>query len=203
MQTISILASKTRCGLIKPIDEFVFVENFVRSFRQKDFLDSLIQSYKRDSGKFDLKSREETLSVNRFKKLFLKKDEKILREQIGPSVTVIASGTEIKGSIDGQDTLRISGYFVGDIHCARMVWIDPDGRVDGTIIARRVINEGEIKGNIVSAEQVEIRSKGRMIGDITAAKIVIAHGCLFDGEATIQKEDNPIVGHKEQSGDKL
>lgn len=142
------------------------------------------------------------MSVNRFKKLFLKKDEKILREQIGPSVTVIASGTGIKGSIDGQDTLRISGHFEGDIHCARMVWIDPDGRVDGTITARRVINEGEIKGNIISAEQVEIRSNGKMIGDIKAAKIAIAQGCLFDGEATILKEDSLIAGYREPNGDR-
>lgn len=141
--------------------------------------------------------------LNSIKKMVSKKNEKILREQIGPAVTVIASNTRVRGSIDGQDTLRISGYFKGDIHCSRMVWIDPDGCIDGSIIARRVINEGEIKGNILSAEQVEIRSKGRMLGDITATKIVIAKGCLFDGEATIRKEDNPIVGQKEQSGDML
>ena len=128
----------------------------------------------------------------RLKKMFSKKDEKILREQIGPAVTVIASGTKIKGAIEGQDTLRISGYFNGDINCGRMVWIDPDGRVKGNIIARRVVNEGEINGNIESAEQVEIRSNGRMIGDIKAVKIVIAPGCLFDGKATILKEDHPL-----------
>jgi hypothetical protein len=49
---------------------------------------------------------------NLFKKFISKNDEKILKEQVGPAVTVIAPGTEIKGEIKGQDTLRISGYLV-------------------------------------------------------------------------------------------
>jgi cytoskeletal protein CcmA (bactofilin family) len=135
---------------------------------------------------------------NLFKKFISKNDEKILKEQVGPAVTVIAPGTEIKGEIRGQDTLRISGYLEGNINCKRMVWIDQSGKIDGNIHARRVINEGEINGNIDSAERVEIRSNGRMIGNINAAKIMIAQGCLFDGEAHILEKDDTsgsVEGH--------
>jgi len=135
---------------------------------------------------------------NFFKKMFSKEDEKNLREQIGPAVTVIAPGTEIKGTIKGRDTMRVSGYFEGNINCARMVWIDHSGRIDGNIHASRIINEGELNGNIDSAEKVEIRSSGRMIGNINASKIIIAQGCFFDGEAHILEKDNPtgsVEGH--------
>ena len=128
--------------------------------------------------------------------MFFKKGQKkvsgqdgtALEQEVGPAVTVIAPDTIFKGNITGQDTLRISGRVEGDIDCERTVWVDERGCVKGTIIASQVINEGEINGDIQSAEKVEIRSNGRMIGNIHAAKIIVAPGCFFDGEAKIVRE---------------
>ena len=119
---------------------------------------------------------------------FIKIDEKVLEDEVGSAVTVIASNTRFTGKIKGEDTLRISGYFKGEIDCKRMVWVDRTGKIEGTVTARRVIIEGEINGNIESANHVELRSNGRMIGDINADKISVAKGCLFDGQARILKK---------------
>ena len=126
------------------------------------------------------------------KSKFIKIDEKVIENEVGSAVTVIASNTRFTGKIKGEDTLRISGYFKGEIDCKRMVWVDKTGKIEGTVTARRVIIEGEINGNIESADHVELRSNGRMIGDINAVKISVAKGCLFDGQAKIrQKEKSP------------
>jgi len=130
--------------------------------------------------------------LNKNKNKFIKIDAKELEDEVGSAVTVIASNTRFTGKIQVEDTLRISGYFKGEIHCRRMVWVDKTGRIEGTVYARRVIIEGEINGNIESADHVELRSNGRMIGDINAVKITIAKGCLFDGQAKIiRKEKSP------------
>ena len=122
------------------------------------------------------------------KNKFIKIDEKVLEDEVGSAVTVIASNTRFTGKIKGEDTLRISGYFKGEIDCKRMVWVDKTGKIEGTVTARRVIIEGEINGNIESANHVELRSNGRMIGDINAVKISVVKGCLFDGQARILKK---------------
>ena len=127
--------------------------------------------------------------LNKNKSKFIKIDEKVLEDEVGSAVTVIASNTRFTGKIKGEDTLRISGYFKGEIDCKRMVWVDKTGRIEGTVNARRVIIEGEINGNIESADHVELRSNGRMIGDINAAKITVAKGCLFDGQALIRRKE--------------
>jgi cytoskeletal protein CcmA (bactofilin family) len=121
---------------------------------------------------------------------FIKIDEKELEDEVGSAVTVIASNTRFTGKIKGEDTLRISGYFKGEVHCRRMVWVDKTGRIEGTVYARRVIIEGEINGCIESADHVELRSNGRMIGDINAGKITVAQGCFFDGQAKILRKEN-------------
>lgn len=124
------------------------------------------------------------------KSKFIKIDKKVLEEEVGSAVTVIASHTRFTGNIKGEDTLRVSGYFKGEIHCKRTVWVEKTGRIEGIINARRVIIEGEINGNIESADQVELRSNGRMIGDINAGKITVAQGCFFDGQARILRKEN-------------
>lgn len=126
------------------------------------------------------------------KRKFIKIDEKVLEDEVGSAVTVIASNTRFTGKIQVEDTLRISGYFKGEINCRRMVWVEKTGRIEGTVNARRVVIEGEINGKIESADHVELRSNGRMIGDINAGKITVAQGCFFDGQAKIlRKEKSP------------
>ena len=113
------------------------------------------------------------------------KEQIELAQEIGPAVTVIAPGTVFRGEVMGEDTLRVSGTVQGNIDCRRMVWVDQGGCINGNVTARRVIIEGEINGDIKTAERVEIRSNGRMVGNIFAANITIDQGCFFDGEARI------------------
>ena len=126
---------------------------------------------------------------NNTKKILNFREEKRLDREIGPAVTVIANGSAFKGDLVCKDTIRVSGHFEGDIRTEKMVWIDTGGRIKGDITARRVINEGEIVGDIRLAEQVDVRSNGRMIGNINAAKISVAQGCFFEGQAQIVYPD--------------
>jgi cytoskeletal protein CcmA (bactofilin family) len=123
-----------------------------------------------------------------YRKFFSGQHQKELEKEVGDAISVIAPDTSFSGTLTGQDTVRISGRFEGIIDCKRLLWVEQGGRVKGTIVAKRVINEGEIVGDILSAEQVEIRSDGRMIGNIHAVKITVAQGSHFDGEARMIRD---------------
>ena len=126
--------------------------------------------------------------------MFSKKVKKRLEDRDGERATVIASSTKFEGTISGQDTIRIAGNFEGDITCEGMLWVEKGGKMNGPVNARWVIIEGEIKGDIEATEQIELRSEGRVIGNISSAKIAIAQGCLFDGKArTLNIKDPPLT----------
>ncbi len=126
--------------------------------------------------------------------MFSKKDKKRLEDRNGQRATVIASNTKFEGTISGQDTIRIAGNFEGDVTCESMLWVEKGGKMNGPVNARWVIIEGEINGNIEATEQIELRSEGRVIGNISAAKIAIAQGCFFDGKArTLNKKEAPYT----------
>lgn len=117
-----------------------------------------------------------------------------VEDKIGSTVSIIAPNTKFKGTIKGRDTLFIAGHLEGKINSEGLVRIDKAGRIDGTINSPYVIIEGEIKGDIQSAEHVELRSEARVTGNIYTAKIVMAEGCTLQGEVhTPREEDKPIV----------
>jgi cytoskeletal protein CcmA (bactofilin family) len=94
-------------------------------------------------------------------------ENKMSVDQIESSGTVIANDTRFKGTIG-------------------IVWIAKKGKIYANVYARKVIVEGEINGNIASAEYVELKSEGRLIGNLKAAKIRLAPGCYFDGEVSMR-----------------
>ena len=108
-------------------------------------------------------------------------------DQVQSSGTIIADDTRFKGTITCRDQILIAGIVEGDIDCGGIVWVARKGKIYANIYSRKVIVEGEIYGNIESAEYVELRSEGRLIGDLKAAKIRMAPGCYFDGEVTMQR----------------
>jgi len=129
-----------------------------------------------------------------------KKDDKKRRREdnIGPTESVISPNTRFKGKISGDDIVRISGHFEGDIKCEQLVKIDIGGIVVGTISSNCVIIEGELNGNIDSAKHVEIRSEGRAIGNITTDEIAIAEGSFVRGEINMPEKNKKVVSFIEK-----
>jgi cytoskeletal protein CcmA (bactofilin family) len=117
-----------------------------------------------------------------------------LEDKVGESVSIIAEKTKIKGRIEGPDSILISGRYQGEIVCERLVRIVRGGKMDGPIRAPYVIIEGEVNGDISAAQHVELRSEGKVIGNISTEKFAMAEGSFLRGEIKMSKpEDKPQV----------
>jgi cytoskeletal protein CcmA (bactofilin family) len=122
------------------------------------------------------------------------KEEKRLEQQMGPDITIITEGTVLKGNIKAKGSIRMLGKLEGDIDCEKLIWVSKSGRIDGMIKAIGAIVEGEINGNMEFANQLELRSTGRIVGDIISAKIAMAEGCFHEGEMkTTTAKEKPIT----------
>jgi cytoskeletal protein CcmA (bactofilin family) len=122
------------------------------------------------------------------RKALLEAAENMMQDNVEALDTVIAQGAHFKGMITCPDQLFVLGSMEGDIDCGGMVRIGNKGVVQGNIFARKVILEGAVHGHIKSAEYVEIKPTGRLIGNLNAAKIRLFGGCIFEGASTMQGE---------------
>lgn len=104
------------------------------------------------------------------------------RVQIGRSVI-------LKGELTGSEDLAIEGQIEGKIELRdHVLTIGPNGKIRATIVAKSVVVLGEVVGNVIATEKVDIRDNGSVDGDITAPRVAIAEGAQFRGKVDMQRK---------------
>ena len=116
--------------------------------------------------------------------MFSKKNEKL--------ESLIGMNSSFRGTIETKGTLRIDGTLEGNAG-ADWIILGEKASVQGDLVARAIIVGGSVAGNIRAKEIVEIKSKGRVTGDISSSKLTIVEGGLFDGRSSMSKEESKIV----------
>ncbi len=86
----------------------------------------------------------------------------------------------IEGRLIFEGTFNLDCNFKGDISAPGTLIVGENGKIDSNIHVRSIISEGEIHGNIIAEERVEILS-GKVYGDIWAPVVVVKKGAIFEG----------------------
>ncbi|MDN5347998.1 MAG: hypothetical protein PWP65_1562 [Clostridia bacterium] len=102
--------------------------------------------------------------------------------------TVIGRGTKFLGKINTEESLRIDGYFEGEIEAGGDLTIGDSGHVEATISARNLVLAGTLKGNVRLAGRLEIAPTGRMIGDVQVQELLVEPGGILSGNCLMQAE---------------
>jgi cytoskeletal protein CcmA (bactofilin family) len=98
------------------------------------------------------------------------------------TVANIGKSLHIKGELSGSEDLTIDGKVEGKISLnGQHVTIGPNGHVTAEIHAKSVIVGGQMKGNIIADDRVEIAATGSMLGDVRAPRVVLVDGSRFKG----------------------
>ena len=106
--------------------------------------------------------------------------------------SVLGAGIIWQGSISGSGGVRIEGMFEGQIALRGLLVVGETGKVTcADLRAANVIVAGAVKGNI-TAQKVEIRSSGRVWGDIVTTAFATEEGAFLRGQ--IRMEDAVDLG---------
>ncbi|HSO27549.1 MAG TPA: polymer-forming cytoskeletal protein [Anaerolineales bacterium] len=101
--------------------------------------------------------------------------------------SVLGSGITWKGSLRGAGGVRIEGAFEGEIHLRGLLVVGESGRVTcDHIRAHVVIVAGAVRGDI-TAQKMEIRSSGRVWGDVVTAAFATEEGAFLRGQITMEE----------------
>lgn len=100
--------------------------------------------------------------------------------------TIIGSTIVIDGEITGEEDLIIEGTVKGRIVLKQNLIVEKSGVVEADIETQTVTISGQVTGNIVASDKVEITSGGKMIGDIKAPRVLIADGAIFKGNIDME-----------------
>jgi cytoskeletal protein CcmA (bactofilin family) len=107
-------------------------------------------------------------------------------------VVNIGKSVVIKGELNGSEDLTVEGHVEGKIELKEHVLtIGPHGRIHAEIFAKAVVVLGQVNGNILASEKVDIRDNGSVEGNIIAPRVAIAEGAHFRGSVDMQRKDAP------------
>jgi cytoskeletal protein CcmA (bactofilin family) len=105
-------------------------------------------------------------------------------------VVNIGQSIHIKGELTGNEDLTIEGKVEGKINLKdHNLTIGANGKITAEVQAKTVMVVGEVVGNIVADDKVEVAASGTMRGDIAAPRVVLADGAKFKG--TIDMDRKP------------
>ncbi len=99
----------------------------------------------------------------------------------------IDEGSEIEGKYTFSGTVMLNGHFRGEIVSNDSLIVGEKGVVNASIRAGIVLISGEVVGNVMAAERVELRGSARVYGDVEAPVVVIEEGVLFEGHCRMTK----------------
>ncbi len=101
--------------------------------------------------------------------------------------SVLGPGVIWHGSINGSGGVRIEGAFEGEIALRGMLVIGETGRVTcDDLRANAVIVAGALRGNI-TAQKVEIRSTGRVWGNVVTTSFTTEEGAFLRGQIRMEE----------------
>jgi cytoskeletal protein CcmA (bactofilin family) len=102
--------------------------------------------------------------------------------------SVLGNGINWKGNLRGSGGIRIEGTFDGEISVRGLVVVGETGRVTcQELRANSVVIAGSIRGNI-TAEKIEIRSTGRVWGDVTTVAFATEEGAFLRGQVRMEEK---------------
>lgn len=104
-------------------------------------------------------------------------------------MTIIGEGVIIDGKISGSGNLVINGLIKGDIDLEEnILTVGPQGRIEGEIIVKDAVINGQMNGKVKAMESVNIAQHADFCGDIKARSISIDDGALFNGKIVMDRE---------------
>ncbi len=106
--------------------------------------------------------------------------------QVERVTSVLGEGISWHGRISGRGGVRLEGIFEGEIALHGLVVVGETGKVTcDNVRANSVIVAGAVHGNI-TADKLEIRSTGRVWGNVVVSAFSTEEGAFLRGQVTME-----------------
>ena len=116
-----------------------------------------------------------------------------LEKKDGATVVVLGKGTSFQGHLKFKETLWIQGKFTGTIEATGALIVDKEAVVEADHISVSSLTVyGTVAGAVHALDKIDMFSGAVVRGDLTAARLRIADGVLFEGQCSMTSVEKDV-----------
>jgi cytoskeletal protein CcmA (bactofilin family) len=98
-------------------------------------------------------------------------------------------GTKISGKLRFEGPARIDGTIDGEVD-GKEITIGESAVVTAQIRGNSIVVHGKVKGEITATDRIEIHPTAKIIGNISAPKLIVHEGAIFEGQCSMGNESS-------------
>jgi cytoskeletal protein CcmA (bactofilin family) len=98
--------------------------------------------------------------------------------------TLISEGSVLDGNLKAPAFARVDGKLNGDVIVEEGLILGEKGHINGNVLTKELVIYGVIDGNI-QANSLEIKSTGRINGEIRTQTLVVENGAVYNGSLSM------------------
>ena len=99
--------------------------------------------------------------------------------------TLIGADTRIDGNVFFSGGLRVDGSIKGDVTepnaSPSTLILSESGRIEGAVIASKVVINGKVIGSVKASQFVELQAKSSITGDLYYKSLEMHTGAVVEG----------------------
>ncbi|MDR1836653.1 MAG: polymer-forming cytoskeletal protein [Treponema sp.] len=108
-------------------------------------------------------------------------------------IVILGKTTSFTGILKFETTLKIQGSFKGTIEAAGDLIVDKEAVIDADHITVSSLTVfGNVSGTVQAADKVDMMNGAKVHGDVSAARLRIADGVLFEGKCRMTNVEKDI-----------
>jgi cytoskeletal protein CcmA (bactofilin family) len=109
------------------------------------------------------------------------------------AVVILGESTSFNGFLKFKETLRIQGKFRGTIEATGALIVDKGAVVEADRISVSSLTVyGTVVGAVRAVDKIDMLSGAEVHGDLSAARLRIADGVLFEGQCSMTGVDKEV-----------
>jgi cytoskeletal protein CcmA (bactofilin family) len=107
--------------------------------------------------------------------------------------TTIAGEVEITGTIKSVGGLRIDGKLEGELICKGDAVVGKSATIKGNLAVNSAVIEGNVQGNIVAQDKIDMKASARVQGDIKSKRLAVEDGVTFVGKSEVNPSGQAVT----------
>ena len=105
----------------------------------------------------------------------------------------VGHGTVLTGETNFQAMLRVDGHLLGTVASeSGTLLVGTNGQVDANIAVSTAIVNGNVNGDIVATERIQLGRTARVIGNIQTPRLILEDGAILEGSCAMLKAKEAV-----------